>query len=1044
MTVPLETGLLDNDTNPDADGDTVTVDRFDRYSANNGIISANTDGSFSYSPPTGFVGVDTFTYTIFDGEGGSDTATVTIDVTDIPNDPPVVDLNGGDAGNNYSATFSNIAVNIADADAIATDPDGDDIETLTLFISGVAADAADETIAIGGTSFALNTDGAANNLSITGATATFDVAITDNGTTFTITQNGGGDISQGDMNALLRNITYDNNAATPTSGDRTIDFTVNDGVADSNIATSTISVNNPPVANNDTGEEAIGNPVTVDVLANDTDEGVTDPADITVKLLNASSEPVDSLTVANEGTWTVEANGEITFTPDALFTGDPAPVNYQITDLGGQTSNPATVTVNYLQPGNISGVVTSSDDGSFISGVEIALLNPDRSAVTDSQGNPIVAITQGDGSYQFNNVEPGNYKIKETNLPNYIDASDSDGDNPNIINVKILDGTNSTGNNFVDTPRSTISGKVTADNNGDGTGDTSLSGVVIGLFASDGTTEILDGNNNPIIATTGTNGIYTFTNVVPGDYAVIQTNLDGYGDVSDTDGSANGDNTIAITINPGQSSKNNNFIDAPLSGTIAGTVFSDIDQTGIGNVTVGLFASDGETAILDGNNNPITATTDANGKYSFVDVALGDYTVVQTNLPGYNDVSDSDGNGNGDNAIAVSLANGESSTDNDFIDLPAPQTISGNVTTSNDTGIEGVSLRLLNSQGIPVKNASGQPITATTLADGSYSFANIPLGEYTIVQTNLPGYKNVSDTQGDNDNRINVNLTPNTPAIDNDFVDDPTLSGRVWDDSDNNGIEGRFEDGLAGVDVTLIGAGADGEFNTGDDPADVVVTTDSDGRYEFDSFNYDEQYRIAFDLPVNLASEFTGFTEKDINSNGKDRVDSDADTANLDGDGDPTTSITDAFTVTAGAKGDIDAGLIKADSIDLAGTPSSDELDGTSADETIAGFKGQDTLTGGGGSDTFFMNETSEGVDVITDFDLADDKIDFSAILENEVEYSGSDPIADGYIVPTLYGSRGTMIQVNFDLDDEIDPKNVIFLAGVTDSDNFDLDNIVF
>ncbi len=148
---------------------------------------------------------------------------------------------------------------------------------------------------------------------------------------------------------------------------------------------------------------------------------------------------------------------------------------------------------------------------------------------------------------------------------------------------------------------------------------------------------------------------------------------------------------------------------------------------------------------------------------------------------------------------------------------------------------------------------------------------------------------------------------PNTPATGNNFVDAPTISGRVWDDSDGNGLEGRFEDGLEGVTVTLIGAGANGTFGDGDDPADVIVNTDSRGRYEFDTFNGSEQYKIAFDLPTNLESEFTGFTTQDLDSNTKDRIDSDADTGNEDGDNDPTTSITDAFTVSAGqAKGDLD------------------------------------------------------------------------------------------------------------------------------------------
>ena len=39
----------------------------------------------------------------------------------------------------------------------------------------------------------------------------------------------------------------------------------------------------------------------------------------------------DSLTIPNEGTWTVDpTTGDITFTPDAGFTGDPTPIRYTL------------------------------------------------------------------------------------------------------------------------------------------------------------------------------------------------------------------------------------------------------------------------------------------------------------------------------------------------------------------------------------------------------------------------------------------------------------------------------------------------------------------------------------------------------------------------------------------------------------------------------------------------------------------------------------------------------------------------------------------
>ena len=44
----------------------------------NGTLTVNADGSFSYQPDTTFVGTESFTYTISDGDGGFDTATATI------------------------------------------------------------------------------------------------------------------------------------------------------------------------------------------------------------------------------------------------------------------------------------------------------------------------------------------------------------------------------------------------------------------------------------------------------------------------------------------------------------------------------------------------------------------------------------------------------------------------------------------------------------------------------------------------------------------------------------------------------------------------------------------------------------------------------------------------------------------------------------------------------------------------------------------------------------------------------------------------------
>src|SRR6266850_850512 len=70
-------GVLTNDLDPNGGSD-VVVAPFPTTSTNGGTVSLNADGSFTYNPPVGFKGTDTFTYTAGNGAGKTDTATVSI------------------------------------------------------------------------------------------------------------------------------------------------------------------------------------------------------------------------------------------------------------------------------------------------------------------------------------------------------------------------------------------------------------------------------------------------------------------------------------------------------------------------------------------------------------------------------------------------------------------------------------------------------------------------------------------------------------------------------------------------------------------------------------------------------------------------------------------------------------------------------------------------------------------------------------------------------------------------------------------------------
>ena len=118
LTVAAGKGILANDFDPDA-LDSIT------FTANTtglqGTLSLSSNGSFSYTPPAGFVGTDTFTYTLSDGAnptsgygmpGGGTTGTVSLEVWN--NIPQSV-------SNSYQVEHGNI-VSIS---LFASDWDGD-------------------------------------------------------------------------------------------------------------------------------------------------------------------------------------------------------------------------------------------------------------------------------------------------------------------------------------------------------------------------------------------------------------------------------------------------------------------------------------------------------------------------------------------------------------------------------------------------------------------------------------------------------------------------------------------------------------------------------------------------------------------------------------------------------------------------------------------------------------------------------------------------------------------------------------------------------
>jgi len=250
-------------------------------STTNGSLTLNSDGSFTYTPNANFNGIDTFTYKANDGTADSTVTTVTITVNPI-NDTPV-----------------------ANTDSYTVDED----KTLTVPAPGV-----------------LGNDTDVENNSLTAVL----ISSTTKGT-LTLNSNG--------------SFTYTPNAN--FNGSDSFTYKANDGAADSSIATVSIavnSINDAPVATNDSATTQENTAVTINVLNNDIDA-------------DGDTLTVTNLVQPSNGTSTLNADQTVTYTPTSGFTGQDS-FTYTASD-SKISSNMATVTITV----NPVGPVTLFSDG---------------------------------------------------------------------------------------------------------------------------------------------------------------------------------------------------------------------------------------------------------------------------------------------------------------------------------------------------------------------------------------------------------------------------------------------------------------------------------------------------------------------------------------------------------------------------------------------------------------------------------------------------------------------------------------------------------
>ncbi|PID48466.1 MAG: hypothetical protein CR991_11680 [Proteobacteria bacterium] len=296
--------VLANDT--DQDGDTLTINGVTQGNNGNVITDGN---SVTYIPNTGFSGTDSFTYTIDDGRGGTDTATVNVVVDAAPNQAPT-------ANNDAATTPYETAITI---DVLSNDADPEH-DSLTLVSASEASHGTTSVVAgkvvytpnagyAGSDSFSYtikdgngNTANGTVNITVKEAiiinsnpVATDDHASTTRNVSVTINVLANDTDAEGDTLSII-DVSGASHGSTRLSDNQVIYtphtdyigtdsfiYTVDDGQGGTDRASVSVSIarnpseppegssNQAPVATDDSAQTRANWPVSINLLANDSD-----------------------------------------------------------------------------------------------------------------------------------------------------------------------------------------------------------------------------------------------------------------------------------------------------------------------------------------------------------------------------------------------------------------------------------------------------------------------------------------------------------------------------------------------------------------------------------------------------------------------------------------------------------------------------------------------------------------------------------------------------------------------------------------------------
>ncbi|MCC5848416.1 MAG: DUF11 domain-containing protein [Verrucomicrobia bacterium] len=441
--------------------------------------------------------------------------------------------------------------------------------------------------------------------------------------------------------------------------------------------------------------------------------------------------------------------------------------------------------------------------------------------------------TDQDGEYEFTGLPDGDYIVVVVPPSGTTPILDADGSaNGDDLIEFTLAGQDVDGRDFLLAQNMSIFGTITIDTTGNLEGNIPHGGVTV---------QLLDEDDNVLATTFSCSdfGCFLFPITQPGNYKVRQLVPTGFVAVNDEDGgdlTVIGDVTL-ITVNLGNNITGIDFVNQAL-GSISGTILLDTTGNGTGDtpqqgVLVTLLDGDGEE-ILDGDNNPITVTTDENGFYSFTNVPPGDYQVRQTVPTGFIAIDDVDGGNltvNGDEEV-ITIELGTDVTGQDFVNTQLGA-ISGTIRLDT-TGDNAGNIPHAEIQVELFDEANNSLGTTDTDSNGFYVFENLPPGEYRVVQSVPAGFVAVNDVDGGDLTQIGdvdlITVLPGQTTAEQDFVNAEfgSISGTIFIDTTGNNVGDIPHEG---VTVELLDLEGDPVLDGSNNP--ITTVTDENGFYEF-------------------------------------------------------------------------------------------------------------------------------------------------------------------------------------------------------------------